>query len=57
MIDLGATGSGGRQLMIRRHRATGELAYYRCHSAQLVPLNTLEKSGGPYRPRCKLRAL
>ncbi|KUM67155.1 transposase [Streptomyces griseorubiginosus] len=46
VIDLVATGSGGRQLLIRRNRATGELAYYRCHSAQLVPLNTLVRIAG-----------
>ncbi|GAA3685896.1 IS701 family transposase [Streptomyces iranensis] len=46
VIDLVATGSEGRQLLIRRNRATGELAYYRCHSAQLVPLNTLVRIAG-----------
>ncbi|MGW3636026.1 IS701 family transposase [Streptomyces sp. NPDC005122] len=46
VIDLAARASGGRQLLIRRNRTTGELAYYRCHSVQLVPLNTLVRIAG-----------
>ncbi|MGW1617088.1 hypothetical protein ACWCQZ_48670 [Streptomyces sp. NPDC002285] len=32
---------GRHQLLIRRNRATGELAYYRCFSPRLVPLTEL----------------
>ncbi|MET7665990.1 IS701 family transposase [Streptomyces sp. NPDC005463] len=37
---------GHRHLLIRRNRTTGELAYYRCYSAHLVPLATLVKVAG-----------
>lgn len=32
VIDLAEPGPGHHQLLIRRSRTTGELAYYRCHS-------------------------
>jgi SRSO17 transposase len=33
-------------LLIRRHRDTGELAFYRCYSPQLVPLRELVRVAG-----------
>ncbi|MFD3377595.1 MULTISPECIES: IS701 family transposase [unclassified Streptomyces] len=41
VIDLAETRQGGHQMLIRRHRAAGELAYYRCFSYQQVPLAEL----------------
>ncbi len=38
--------SGQRWLLARRNRRTGELAYYRCHNPQLVPLSTLVSVAG-----------
>jgi hypothetical protein len=32
VIDLADPAPGHRQLLIRRNRTTGELAYYRCYS-------------------------
>ncbi|WP_344285785.1 IS701 family transposase [Streptomyces hebeiensis] len=46
VIDLAETAPGHRQLLIRRHRSTGELAYYRCFSPEPVPLVTLVKVAG-----------
>ncbi|MFD1516987.1 IS701 family transposase [Pseudonocardia yunnanensis] len=46
VIDTADPGPGHRQLLIRRNRHTGELAYYRCHSPQAVPLSTLVKVAG-----------
>ncbi|MET9438094.1 IS701 family transposase [Streptomyces sp. NPDC006551] len=46
VIDTADPGSGHRQLLIRRNRHTGELAYYRCHSPQTVPLTTLVSVAG-----------
>jgi len=46
VIDLAEDAPGHRQLLIRRNRSTGELAYYRCHSPQAVPLTTLVKVAG-----------
>lgn len=46
IIDLADSEPGHRQLLIRRNRATGELAYYRCHSTEPVPLTTLVKTAG-----------
>jgi SRSO17 transposase len=37
VIDLADSVPGRRQLLIRRNRTTGELAYYRCHSTEPVP--------------------
>ena len=34
-------GSGWRWLLIRRHRRTGELAFYRCYAPQPVTLAAL----------------
>jgi SRSO17 transposase len=39
--DLADPAPGHRQLLIRRNRTTGELAYYRCRSTVPVPLRTL----------------
>jgi SRSO17 transposase len=42
------TGSpaGHQHLLVRRNRATGELAYYRCYSPCPVPLSTLVRVAG-----------
>lgn len=40
VIDLAEAAPGHRQLLIQRNRTTGELAYYRRHSARPVPLST-----------------
>ncbi|MFF9691258.1 IS701 family transposase [Streptomyces sp. NPDC014623] len=46
VIDLADPGPGHHQLLIRRNRATGELAYYRCFSPRLVPLTELVRVAG-----------
>ncbi|MGC0377633.1 SRSO17 transposase [Streptomyces sp. SAI-229] len=46
VIDLTDPAPGHRQLLIRRNRTTGELAYYRCHSTVPVPLRTLVRTAG-----------
>jgi SRSO17 transposase len=46
VIDTADAGPGHRQLLIRRNRTTGELAYCRCYSPQIVPLTTLVKVAG-----------
>ncbi|HET9138750.1 IS701 family transposase [Actinophytocola sp.] len=46
VIDLAEPGPGHRQLLIRRNRRTGELAYYRCHSTRQFPLTTLVRVAG-----------
>lgn len=46
VIDLADPGPSSRQLLIRRNRTTGELAYYRCYSPQPVPLTTLVRVAG-----------
>ncbi|MER6984621.1 IS701 family transposase [Streptomyces carpinensis] len=46
VIDLADPTPGHRQLLIRRNRTTGELAYYRCYSPEPVPLTTLVKVAG-----------
>lgn len=60
VIDLADPAPGYRQLLIRRSRTTGELAYYRCHSTAPVPLYTLVKTaypgGGSRRPSRPRRA-
>ncbi|WRZ95658.1 IS701 family transposase [Streptomyces sp. NBC_01007] len=45
-IDLPDPATGSRQLLIRRNRTTGELAYYRCYSPAPVPLATLVRVAG-----------
>ncbi|TXL87758.1 IS701 family transposase [Streptomyces sp. IB2014 016-6] len=46
VIDLTDAGPGSRQLLVRRNRSTGELAYYRCYSPEPVPLTTLVRVAG-----------
>ncbi len=46
VIDLADPTPGHRQLLIRRDRTIGELAYYRCHSTRPVPQTTLVKVAG-----------
>ena len=46
VIDLADPRPGSRQLLIRRNRSTGELAYYRCYSPAPVPLTTLVRVAG-----------
>lgn len=46
VIDLAEAAPGHRQLLMRRNRTTGELAYYRCYSPESVPLTTLVKVAG-----------
>ena len=46
VIDLTDPLPGSRQLLIRRNRSTGELAYYRCYSPAAVPLTTLVRVAG-----------
>ncbi|MGW5126807.1 IS701 family transposase [Streptomyces sp. NPDC004069] len=46
VIDLAEPALGRHQLLIRRNRTTGELAYYRCHSTELVPLAGLVRVAG-----------
>ncbi len=41
VINLADPRPGQRQLLIRRNRTTGELAYYRCSAPEPVPLTTL----------------
>jgi SRSO17 transposase len=38
--------AGHRWLLVRRHRSTGELAYYRCYAPTRVPLATLVRVAG-----------
>ncbi|MFI6274591.1 hypothetical protein [Streptomyces sp. NPDC050988] len=49
VIDLAAPGPGHPQLLIRRNRTTGELAYCRCFSLQPVPLTELVRVAGSRR--------
>lgn len=46
VIDLADSAPGRRQPLIRPTATTGELAYYRCHSTEPVPLATLVKVAG-----------
>lgn len=46
VIDLADPRSGSRQLLIRRNRGTGELAFYRGCSPALVPLTELVRVAG-----------
>ena len=46
-VDLTPTDTAGtHQLLIRRNRTTGELAYYRCYSPRPVPLSVLVHVAG-----------
>lgn len=46
LIDLAEPRPGSHQLLIRRNRTTGELAYYRCWSLAPVPLTTVVRVAG-----------
>ncbi|MEV6247952.1 IS701 family transposase [Streptomyces sp. NPDC051742] len=46
VIDLADPRPGRHQMLIRRNRGTGELAYYRCFSHQPVPLTELVRVAG-----------
>lgn len=46
VIDLPDPRPGSRQLLIRRNRSTGELAYYRCYSPASVPLTVVVRVAG-----------
>jgi SRSO17 transposase len=47
VADITDTDTGpGHQLLIRRNRRTGELAFYRCYSPTAVPLATLVRVAG-----------
>lgn len=46
VIDLADPRPGTRQLLIRRNRSSGELAYYRCYSPTPVPLTELVRVAG-----------
>jgi SRSO17 transposase len=46
LIDLPNPWPGSHQLLIRRNRTTGELAYYRCWSPTPAPLTTLVRAAG-----------
>ncbi|GAA1898109.1 IS701 family transposase [Streptomyces sodiiphilus] len=46
VVGLADPTPGHRQLLIRRNRTTGELAYYHCHSPEPVSLTTLVKVAG-----------
>jgi SRSO17 transposase len=46
VIDLAEPGPGSHQLLIRRNRRTGELAFYRCYAPSPVPLATLVRVAG-----------
>jgi hypothetical protein len=46
VVALAEAAPGRHQLLIRRNRTTGELAYYRCHSTTPAPLPTLVWDAG-----------
>ena len=46
VIDLADPAPGSRQLLIRRNRTTGELAYYRCYSPAPVPADRSGRVAG-----------
>lgn len=46
VVDLVESMPGSHQLLIRRSRTTGELAYYRCHSTVPAPLTVLVETAG-----------
>ncbi|GFH36856.1 hypothetical protein SCWH03_30890 [Streptomyces pacificus] len=48
VIDLAEPAPGRHQLLIRRNRSTGELAYYRCHSTTPASLATLVRVAGQH---------
>ncbi len=46
VVDLFEPGPGSHQLLIRRNRRTGELAFYRCYASTPVPLAALVQVAG-----------
>ncbi|MFE2070110.1 IS701 family transposase [Streptomyces sp. NPDC059467] len=46
LVDLADNRPGHHQLLVRRSRHTGELAFYRCYSAAPAPLSTLVRVAG-----------
>ena len=46
VTDLAAGRSGAHQLLIRRNRRTGQLAFYRCYAPGPVPLRVLVQVAG-----------
>ncbi|MFJ8993968.1 IS701 family transposase [Streptomyces sp. NPDC102279] len=46
VIGLADPRPGSRQLLVRRNRSTGELAYHHCHSPASVPLTMLVRVAG-----------
>ncbi|MET7304943.1 IS701 family transposase [Embleya sp. NPDC005575] len=46
VADITDTRPGHHQLLIRRNRRTGDLAFYRCYSPTAVPLATLVRVAG-----------
>ncbi|MFE2061971.1 IS701 family transposase [Streptomyces sp. NPDC059467] len=46
LVDLADNRPGHHQLLVRRSRHTGELAFYRCYSAAPEPLSTLVRVAG-----------
>ncbi|MGW7354082.1 IS701 family transposase [Streptomyces sp. NPDC054784] len=46
VIDLDRPGPGSHQMLIRRNRSSGELAFYRCYSPRPVPLTALVRVAG-----------
>ncbi|MGW3661160.1 IS701 family transposase [Streptomyces sp. NPDC005151] len=46
VIDLADPRTESRQLLVRRNRSSGELAYYRCYSPVPVPLTELVRVAG-----------
>lgn len=46
LADIADDEPGHRNLLVRRNRTTGELAFYRCYSATRVPLSTLVRVTG-----------
>lgn len=45
-VTINAKHPGQRWLLIRRNNSTGELAYYRCHAPEPVPLHELVRVAG-----------
>lgn len=46
LADVADEGPGHRHLLVRRNRGSGQLAFYRCYSADSVPLTPLVRVAG-----------
>lgn len=46
LADIADDRPGHRHLLVRRNRSTGKLAFYRCYSANRVPLSSLVRVAG-----------